>query len=283
MIRLQYITFLFLISFSSRSMAQDTLPKITVKNISNKIIVSWKNAYGANISTINIQRSSDSIKNFITIGSVLEPMNKENGFVDNKVPNPNVFYRVFVAFEGGRYVFSKSYRPVKDSVVGVPTPAIAVENKSEDFTPEAPVPAALHVTTPVTITATGTKTKPGTKLSPVPPPLPLPPPPAPKYVFVPSKFIYTGKDNNIIIELPEWSSLSNRFSVKFYDEKDNLIFEIKKITESYLIIEKVNFKHAGWFYFKLFDNGILKEKNQFYIPKDGKTGIPPNEMNRQLK
>jgi hypothetical protein len=257
MIRLRYIFFLLFISVISTSVAQDTLPRITVKNISNKVIVSWKNNYGANISNINIQRSYDSLRNFITIGSVLEPMNRENGFVDTKVPNARIFYRVFVAFEGGNYVFSKSYRPVKDSVT-----ASGI----------APVTEYNHVSN-----APGVKTK----LSPVPSPLPLPPPPPPRYIFIPSKFIFTGKDNNIIIELPVISN--SRFSVKFYDEKDNLIFEIKKISEPYLIIEKVNFKHAGWFYFKLFDNGILKEKNQFYIPKEGKTGIPPNELNRQLR
>lgn len=278
MIRLRYIFFLLLISIGSKSFSQDTLPKISVKNISNKIIVSWKNSYGANISTINIQRSYDSIKNFTTIGSVLEPMNRENGFVDNKAPTEYVFYRVFIAFEGGRYVFSKSYRPVKDSLADISSLPMPVENKPEDNGP-APVETIIAVPPPITKPIAGTKA--GIKLYRVPPPLPLPPPPAPKNLFIPSKFIYTGKDNNVIIDLTMTSG--NRFSVKFYDDKDNSIFEIKKLTEPYLIIEKVNFKHAGWFYFKLFDNGILKEKKQFYIPKEGKTGIPPNELNRPFK
>ena len=269
MIRLRYIFFLFLILIGGRSLSQDTLPRITVKNISNKIIVSWKNAYGANISNINIQRSYDSIKNFTTIGSVLEPMNRENGFVDNKVPGPNVFYRVFVAFEGGRYIFSKSYRPVNNSDGG---------NKPED---NNPVSTESITSIPAPITKAIAGTTPGTKLYRVLPPLPLPPPPTPKNLFIPSKFIYTGKDNNIILDLAVVSG--NRFSVKFFDEKNNMIFEIKKIAEPYLIIEKVNFKHAGWFYFKLFDNGILKEKNKFYIPKEGKPGIPSNELNRPFK
>jgi len=266
MIKVLYIFFFFLIFAGSSAFAQDTLPRITVRNISNKVIVSWKNSYGANINNINIQRSYDSIRNFITIGSVLEPMNRENGFVDDKAPNGRVFYRVFVAFEGGRYVFSKSYRPYKDSM-STAAGNNGVEPRSEENNASALLPVA--------------GAKKGSKLSPVPSPLPMPPPPAPKYVFVPSKFIYTGKDNNIIIELP--AATDSKFSVKFYDEKDNLIFEIKKITEPYLIIEKVNFKHAGWYYFKLLDNGILKEKNQFYIPKEGRTGIPPNELNRQFK
>ena len=250
-----------------------------MKNIGDRVIVSWQNAYGANISTINIQRSRDSIRNFITIGSVLEPMNRENGFVDDKAVNPNMFYRVFVAFEGGRYVFSKSYRPVKDSGAAIVLPD---ENRTEKNPTFAESQNSSSTFSSIVIPPPPTtRIKTGTKLLPVPPPLPLPPPLAPKYLFAPSKFIYAGRDNNIIIELT--TTRGSRFSVKFYDEKDNMIFEIKKIAEPYLIIEKVNFKHAGWFYFRLFENGILKEKNQFYIPKEGKTGIPPTEMSRQFR
>lgn len=277
MTRLLYFFLLLLLLTGSGTFAQDTLPGITVKNISNKVIVSWKNTYGANISNINIQRSYDSIKNFTTIGSVLEPMNRENGFVDSKASNPNMFYRVFVAFEGGSYVFSKSYRPSVELAIEPPAPAVPppVVNTEEYKPEEQPV-----VYTPPSI-APGAKVKSGTKLLPLHGPLPMPPPPAPKYTFIASKFIYTGKDNNIIIDVP--GAMERRFSAKFYDEKDDLIFEIKKIAEPYLIIEKVNFKHAGWFYFKLLDNGILKEKNRFYIPKDGKTGIPPNEPGKQFR
>jgi hypothetical protein len=109
-----FLLTILLYAFTIKSISQDTLPRITVKNISNQIVISWKNNFGAKISTINIQRSVDSLKNFTTIGSVLNPLNKENGYVDSKVINPNMFYRVFVAFEGGTYLFSKSHRPVID-------------------------------------------------------------------------------------------------------------------------------------------------------------------------
>jgi hypothetical protein len=230
------LTFFFVILIIAKSFAQDTLPRINVKNISNRIVISWKVTYGAKINTINIQRSADSLRNFTTIGSVLDPMNRENGFVDNKAPNPNMFYRVFVAFEGGSYIFTQSYRPVKDTAVALP---------------------------------------PGMQMTELP--KVIPPPPA---GFVPSKFIYTGKENNIIIELHDAGS--SKYSIKFFDEKNYLVFEIHKVTEPYLIIEKVNFLHAGWFYFMLYDNGILKEKNQFYIPKEGKVGIPPGEVNKKF-
>ena len=81
-----YISCFFILGFSLQNYAQDTLPRITVKSISNKTIISWRTTYGAKITTINIQRSYDSIKNFTTIASMLEPNNRENGFVDSKAP-----------------------------------------------------------------------------------------------------------------------------------------------------------------------------------------------------
>ncbi len=234
MLKPLFITCLFILGISLHNYAQDTLPRITVKSIGGKVLVSWRTTYGARITTINIQRSYDSIKNFTTIGSVLEPNNRENGFVDAKAPKPDMFYRVFVSFAGGSYVFSKSYRPFIDTgSTSVIIPQLP------QYEPEEPGG------------------------------------------FIASKYIYTGKDNNVIIDLPDANVL--KYSIKFFDENDKPVFEINKITEPYLIIEKVNFMHSGWFYFKLYESGVIKEKNQFYIPKEGKYGIPPEEIKRRFR
>src|SRR5688572_8537933 len=84
---------------------QDTLPKLSVSNISNSILISWTNPF-TYLTTINIQRSFDSTKNFTTIGSILDVKNKQNGFVDSKPKSTNMFYRVFLSFEGGSYMFT---------------------------------------------------------------------------------------------------------------------------------------------------------------------------------
>ncbi|HMC98503.1 MAG TPA: hypothetical protein VKH37_00065, partial [Ferruginibacter sp.] len=95
------------------SHAQDALPQITVKNINGKIVVSWLNELVKPPTTINVQRSFDSLKNFVTIGSVLNPENHENGFADTKPLYSKMYYRVFISFEGGNYMFSVSGGPVK--------------------------------------------------------------------------------------------------------------------------------------------------------------------------
>lgn len=234
--------FIFILFFScavtGNLFAQDTLPKISVTNWYGKIIISWKNTYGATISNINIQRSFDSVKRFTTIGSVLNPMNIENGYLDPKPTGGRIFYRLFIAFEGGEYLFTKSYRPVLDTS----------KDKTSLITPNMEIEIAEEKKRQERKDA-------GTKSA---------KPPA----FVPSKFVFTGKDNNVIINLPD--AESQKFSVHFFDEFDNPVFELKAIKESYLILEKVNFIHSGWFKYDLFNNGILQEKFKFYIPKDGK-------------
>jgi hypothetical protein len=219
----------FIVLFAVSCFAQDTLPNIAVKNYNGKIVISWKNSYGVHISTINIQRSSDSLRNFTTIATVLNPLNKDNGIVDGKAPSPHMFYRVFIAFEGGTYIFSKSHRPVIDTF----KTSIAVP----DFSPPPVIPPKEVKVTP-----------------------------AITYIY--GKYIYTGKDNNVIISLPNVAI--HKYSIKFFDLKDNPLFEISKIPEPYLILDKVNFIHAGWFKYQLFDDGVLLEKYKIFIPKDAR-------------
>jgi hypothetical protein len=200
------------------SFGQDTLPNISVTQISNKVLVSWNNPF-TSLTTINIQRSSDSLKNFSTIGSVLNVRAKTNGFVDSKEFIPSQYYRLFISFEGGTYMFTQSHKPGIDTSKNL---SGITETTSE----------------PV------------------------------QTWFVPSKLVFTGKDNNIIINLPNVEK--KRYSIKFFEEDGTQIFELKKITEAYLTLDKVNFLHAGLFNFEVYGNGVLVEKHKIYIPKDGK-------------
>src|SRR3989442_816726 len=78
---------------------------------------------------------------------------------------------------------------------------------------------------------------------------------------------YSGK---IVVSWRNNYGATIKYSIKFVDENDSPIFEINKITEPYLILDKVNFIHAGWFYYNLYESGMLLEKYKFFIPKDGK-------------
>lgn len=279
--------------FSAGSLsAQEILPAITVKNFSGKIIVSWRNQYPLEVKTINIQRSFDSLKNFSTIGTVLNPQNAENGFVDEVPPYNKMYYRLFISFDGGDYIFTEATRPVKD--IPPPLPLFTQETVVDPFKRADMLKQPLKETKPAMLidkktapvekekTPVSKKGRKGKKekepvtknnkakkeqelKSEEPEPVPVEKEDAITY---PSRRIYTGRDNNIVINL---SNADNRkYSIKFFDEADNFLFELNRVRENYLIIEKVNFLHAGWFYFELFDNGRMIEKNKIFIPKDGK-------------
>lgn len=268
------LVFTFIISIACfiQVSAQDTLPRLSVKSIINQIIISWKNNYGAKVSVINIQRSKDSLKNFITIGSVLNPLNKENGYVDHKVNTAPMFYRVFVAFEGGTYLFSAAHRPFIDTfytvrnVRSTETSIVAKEEIQNSVAPESNVNLPSVILKEPVVQDSFDNFLPKVKI--------------PKIVvpigFVPSKYIFTNKENNLILHLPDAEIL--KYSLKFFDDKKLQILEIKKITEPYLLLEKVNFLHTGWFYYELFEDGIFLEKYKFYIGREGK--FSPMQISR---
>jgi len=210
------------------SVAQDTLPNISVTQISNKVLISWTNPYSS-VANINIQRSYDSLKNFTTIGSVLNVKTKSNGFIDSKEFSPPQYYRLFISFEGGTYIFTQSHRPGLDTMKAV----IAVTPKEVE---QAPV----------------------------------------QTWFVPSKYVYTGKENNVIISLPDADK--KKYSIKFFEDDGTQLFELKRVSEPYLILDKVNFIHTGLFDFELYSDGVIIERHKFFIPKDGKS-MPALDVN----
>lgn len=250
--KFSFLLVILLSFFAVTAAAQDTLPNITVKNLNGQIIVSWVNNYKAPVSAINIQRSYDSLKNYTTIGSVLNPQNIENGYADATPPYNKMYYRVFISFEGGSYLFTKVVRPVKEK----PAEPV-VEDTLHPFLVKDnwAVQGTINNSKPKTI---GIQPKPA-----------LPPiNPNTEIITYPSRRIFTAKDNNIVIYLPE--AEIKKYQVKFFDENDIPLFEMNKITESYLILERVNFIHAGWFHFEVYENGKLVEKNKFQIAKEGK-------------
>ncbi len=264
--------------------AQKSLPEITVNSFNGKVIISWLNDYSKPVTNIFIQRSFDSLKNFTTVGSVLIPQNKENGYPDNNPPYNRMFYRVSVTFEGGEYVIGPSARPEKQkkeipeiNITDVTTKIITRELFWEPLEiKEIPKPivqdslkkinitdSVKKITIPNVIKKTGVVPKDSINIV-------IPNVKVEKVITYPSSVVFTNKQNSITIHLPD--PKNKKYHLKFFDEENNFLFQLNKLTEEYLIIEKVNFVHSGWFNFELFEDGISIEKNKFFIAKDVKNG-----------
>lgn len=81
-----------------------------------------------------------------------------------------------------------------------------------------------------------------------------------------SRYIRREKNSDLIIAVPD--AENGRYKIRFFDDEDRLLFEIKQIRDSLLIVEKLNFQHAGLFQYELYRNDILVERNTFLIKKD---------------
>ncbi|MEO6252516.1 MAG: hypothetical protein ABIO79_04390 [Ferruginibacter sp.] len=259
--RTVYFILISVIIFSSGNLfAQDTLPAFTVKNSKGKISVSWQNNYSKEVKGITIQSSFDSLKKYSSLKTVPNPADAVNGFFDTDVPYDKMFYRLFIVFDSGIYIFTAAKRPDVDPNFDLQKnlaklreanrPGARV-SKIKEKNPTAGNSKISRPENQEGQPVAENEVKPEIKKEPV------------SYV---SRYIYTGKDNNIVINLPDFNT--NKYVVKFYDEETRSLFELNKITEGYLIVEKVNFLHAGWFFFEIYKNEVLLEKNKFYIPKD---------------
>ncbi len=279
-----------LLFLSYLAAAQDTLPDFSVINRGNdRIIISWTNPFGNKVRQLSIQRSFDSLKNFKTILTVPDPTIPQNGYVDSKAATEHMFYRLYILKDSGKYVFSVTKRPKTDTSTVQSNPfnslssgGPAVITKFKDLTElkkeaqksneriifiksrEVLLGAiiesnlkrfkdSINFTTRDTLFM---KTADTIVLRPF----------VAREIYRPSKYVFTEKDGNIRISLTDAGS--KKYSLKFFEEDHTEIFEIKHISDPLVIMDKTNFIHSGWFLFELYEDGKLREKHKFYVPRD---------------
>ncbi len=294
--------------FSALVRAQDTLPRFSATaRGTGKILISWHNIYPV-VSQISIQRSIDSLKNFTTLITVPDPTLPENGAVDNNAPHPNFYYRLFVVLGNGKYLFTPSRRPRSNtgeseaavrednpdlSLAKAVNPRIVFVDPARDrqktvikmprANPSSPEIAEMAFSAAVFVrrgdSVLGQLT--GRQILSFRDSLIkntrdtlvfidgdtiLIKPFVPVEMYKVSPFVFAGKYGNINVFLPEAGK--RHYSVKFFDENNKLLFELSEIRDPALILDKTNFRHAGWFRFELYDGAQLMEKNKFFIPKE---------------
>ncbi|HEV2482909.1 MAG TPA: hypothetical protein VGS79_24755 [Puia sp.] len=71
------------------------------------------------------------------------------------------------------------------------------------------------------------------------------------------------QNGNVVIAVP--SGVKGHYKVRFFDETNALLFEIREIGDSPLIVEKYNFVHAGVFQYELYRDNRLIERRRFRI------------------
>jgi hypothetical protein len=164
-----------------------------------------------------------------------------NGFADRKAPNDHMYYRLFVVKTNGQYFFTRISRPHLDTARSTtPFETAGIKKQGEMNGPGSGNSSS----------ANGTSTTPVIK----------------KPEFVPSFYVYTNKEGYVFVNLPD--AEKKKYRLRFFEEDNSFLFEVKNIRQSGLTLDKTNFLHAGWFHFELYEDDDLVERHRFYIGKD---------------
>ena len=300
-----FATVIFQFNAIDVSAQKDTLPDFSVLNVGGVIHISWHNPF-KNTIQINIQRSKESNKNFITIHSTPDASAKFYKYTDKTAPNDSCYYRVFILFEASNYQFSKIVRPIKSDKLPEEKPTVINQQKDQTI-PVAPKPSIKPAET---IKKDSIVSKPNTTLVKVEktekvfndnkritrdivdrkdiqlilqkhentPRLTFSknviikhklkslPVIQTQKVWKPSPYIFTGDDGNILIQIPD--APAKKYSVTFLKEEGRPLFKIPHIKRSSLTIDKSSFLKSGWYYFELRESNKVIERNKFLVTKD---------------
>lgn len=283
----------------------DTLPNFSLTNTNGSIQIQWINTY-KNIIQLNIQRSKENNKNFITIHSFPSPPVKSYKYTDKTAPNDSCFYRLFILYESTNYEFTKQKRPVKKNDTIVISQPLKIEAEKKEIIP-------VILKKEIVIKKSSEEKK--DTIAIIPPPqkktqiidtnkafislkeprnlireevilhiqkhvistsilkdkfwrsdFKVTPISNTGRVWKPSSFVYTGDDGNIVISVPDANK--REYSLTLLKEEGRPLFMIPKITQSAFRLDKSTFLKSGWYYFELREAGKVVERNKFLITRD---------------
>lgn len=290
-----------LVGISLTSFSQEMLPKFYTKILSkNKVQISWFNPYESQCVQVSVQRSYDSLKFYNTIFTSLSPQLPQNGFVDNDyLPELKNYYRIFYVLADGKFFFSTPINPANftnsytSSTTNIANTTNITDNN--DYNTADSINVKLFDNPTITTTgeikkmysiykrktthlayvlneqaykkfadSIGMNTK--DTLLELENEIVMWNPYAPPPAWKPSIYVFSNAKGNVEMYFDNYKT--SKYKIIFTDALGNKVFSIKHVNEPKLILEKANFIKAGWYYFELFENEKLIEKNKFFIESD---------------
>ena len=229
--------------------AQPNLPEIIGTAQNGITIMSWTAQFDG-IKSIAVQRSSDSVYNFTTIGYVKDTKKGAQGFVDgHPLPGKN-FYRLYIAFSSDLTWFSNRLRVTLDSAQILAAGIIPPNDSLQKL-----VPRAIMALSGLKFDSTT-----GNLLGNIK----LPTLTVVKPEIIPSIYVFTNPFNgHINIELPDVKTKA--YDIRFFDDTEKMVLEIPRVAESPVILDKRNFQRKGYFHFEILRDQQKWEKGMIVV------------------
>lgn len=275
----RFIILSFLIGSAYGVQAQaPQLPDIIAASDKGVNVLSWDCQYEG-LKSIAVQRSSDSVFNYKTVGFVKNLKKGQQAFIDGHPQAGNNWYRLYIAFSSDLTWYSntikvyidsatllaKSVIPPNDSLQKYassvqisPEDVIASSTAPPPSSPAAAAAANNANSAPTTVIAGRTvatnitnnnTAAPKPKLN-----LNLPKDEdVNQFTYIKSKHVFTNPfTGHVALELPD--DLREPYAIKFFKQGDERtpVLDIPRIRKTKVIIDKHNFQGKGVYKFILF-------------------------------
>lgn len=231
------------------------LPAMKIETMKARNVITW-NCQFEGVKSIAIQRSADSVRNYVTIHVESKVKKGIGSYTDPKPMIGKNYYRLSINFTGDLEWFSNTYHVFLDSAIIAQSIEEAIQT---GITKSVSAAASNALNTPLSrpskTTTVGTTTS-NTVSAP-------PPPESLEFHYTPSARIYTNPyTGHINIDLEDYQK--NKYTLRFYTpgKKSEEVLRIGRITRKHLVIDKNNFNSTGTYRFELY-NGNEKEETGY--------------------
>lgn len=242
--------------------AQPTLPDMLAGTEKGINILTWTCQYDG-IKSIAVQRSSDSMYNYVTVGYVKNLKKGQQAFIDGHPVPGNNWYRLYIVFNSDLAWNSNRIKLTVDSATifakGVVPPNDSLQKMADG------IKMRMDTSGRSVITGTGIGTDSVSKaLSSIKLSLPTPNGDVSSYNYIRSQYVFTNPfTGHVNVEVPDVHK--HKYTVVFLSPEKRKLFEIPKVTDSPIIIDKRNFQQKGLFQFELLKDGKKLEAGYITI------------------
>lgn len=272
MARFIFFSFLFVLAAGYTFAQAPVLPDIAIASDKGVNVLSWTCQYDG-IRSIAVQRSSDSVFNYITVGYVRNLKKGQQAFIDGHPQAGDNWYRLYIGFSSDLTWYSntvkvhidsatllnKSVIPPNDSLQKY---ASSINLKPEDIiatsndAPSAPVSTPAY--NPGTVTPAARPATTGGNVAARPAPkLDLNIPKndeVNQYTYVKSRYVFTNPfTGHVTLELPEDSR--KIYAIQFFKQGDERtpVLDVPRLRKNKVVIDKRNFQGKGVYKFILYE------------------------------
>ncbi|MBL7764550.1 MAG: hypothetical protein JNJ58_00520 [Chitinophagaceae bacterium] len=237
MIRFRILIVILLFSLQARS--QPELPAMNLVTEKAFNILKCTVQFDG-VRSIAVQRSADSIRNFITIATTNAPKKGLFSYIDKHPTVGMNYYRLSVIFAGDVEWFSNTYKVFLDSAILAKSLKESIETGTSKA--KLPDPGSADSNTPSEEKSKNPK----------------------DFYYTPSSRVYTNPyTGHININLED--ARTHKYSIRFLDPDKNEVLRISRATKSFLVLDKNNFNARGIYHFQLYDGTTLTETGYITI------------------